>query len=148
MGLVVNHPLPMTFDEVLAQMDIRDLADVGEKEVLSGGPMQLGRGFILHSSEKEWPSTLKVSEEVYLTASKDILEDMAVKCGPKHSLVILGYAGWEAGQLERELGENTWLTVPAQSRVLFEADSAQRWQAAAECVGVDLNLISSFAGHA
>jgi len=148
MGLVVNHALPMLFDEVLSQMGIQDQANVGDKEVLSGGPVQLGRGFILHSSDRSWPSTLKIADDIFLTASKDILEDMAENKGPNRSLVLLGYAGWEAGQLERELAENAWLTVPADSRVLFDTDTPQRWQAAAECVGIDLNLISSCAGHA
>lgn len=148
MGLVVNSALDMHFDEVLSQMGIDDLADIGRMEVLSGGPVQVGRGFVLHSPDREWPSTLKVSDQIWLTASRDILESMAEGQGPKHSLVLLGYAGWEAGQLERELSENAWLTIPADTRVLFEAATDQRWQAAAECVGVDLNLIPTTAGHA
>ncbi len=148
MGLVVNHTLPMHFDEVLDQMGIKDCAQVGEKEVLAGGPVQVGRGFVLHSPDKHWPSTLKISDDISLTASRDILEDMASQAGPERSLVILGYAGWDPGQLERELAENTWLTVPADSRILFETETAQRWQAAADCMGVDLNLISTCAGHA
>ncbi|WP_317931427.1 YqgE/AlgH family protein [Halioxenophilus sp. WMMB6] len=148
MGLVINHALPMQFEEVLEQMGIEDHANVGGKEILSGGPVQLGRGFVLHTSDKQWPSTMRIADDVFLTASRDILEDIANNCGPDRSLVILGYAGWEAGQLEREIAENAWLTVPADSRILFDTDTPQRWQAASDCVGVDLNLISSCAGHA
>ena len=148
MGLVVNHGLSIQFDEVLEQMGIEDRANVGLKEVLAGGPVQVGRGFVLHSNDRWWPSTLKITDEIFLTASKDILDALATNDGPNSSLVILGYAGWEAGQLEREIAENSWLTVPADSRVLFATDTDQRWQAAADCVGVDLNLISASAGHA
>ncbi|BFM05262.1 YqgE/AlgH family protein [Halioxenophilus aromaticivorans] len=148
MGLVVNHGLSIHFDEVLEQMGIEDRASVGSKEVLAGGPVQVGRGFVLHSNDRCWSSTLKVTDDIFLTASKDIIEAIAVDDGPESSLVILGYAGWEAGQLEREIAENAWLTVPADSRVLFGTDTAQRWQAAADHMGVDLNLISSCAGHA
>lgn len=148
MGLVVNHALDIQFDEVLDQMDIDDLASVGHKEVLAGGPVQVGRGFVLHSNDREWSSTLKITDDVYLTASKDILEAIASDQGPDSSLVILGYAGWEPGQLESEIADNAWLTIPADSRVLFAKETDQRWQAAADSMGVDLNLISSCAGHA
>ena len=148
MGLVVNHTLGIQFDEVLDQMGIEDLADIGGKEVLAGGPVQVGRGLVLHSNEVEWPSTLMITDDVYLTASKDILQALATDQGPASSLVLLGYAGWEPGQLEQEIADNSWLTVPADSRVLFDTVTDQRWQAAADCMGVDLNLISACAGHA
>lgn len=148
MGLVVNHTLPMRLGEIFSQLEIEDNAGIGEIELLAGGPVQLERGFVLHSNDKCWESTLKVCDDIYLTASREILEALAQGDGPKKLLVILGYAGWEKGQLEQEIAENSWLTVPANSHVLFNTETSLRWQAAADYMGIDLNLISQIAGHA
>lgn len=117
--------------------------------VLSGGPVSPERGFVLHPrSDRQWHSSLYVSEDICLTASRDILESIASGNGPENALLILGYAGWEAGQLEQELAENDWLTVPADSDIIFNTPVEQRWSAAARPLGVDISLIPMQGGHA
>lgn len=148
MGVVINNPLGMELGEIFSQLDVQDLAGLGEQPVMAGGPVQMERGFVLHSPEFCGESTLGVSEQVSLTTSRDIIEDLACGRGPRKALVALGYAGWGPGQLEAELADNAWLTVPADSSVIFDTPVEQRWSAAAKQLGIDLNLISSIAGHA
>jgi putative transcriptional regulator len=116
--------------------------------VYAGGPVQLDRGFILHSPLGEWQSTLKINAELGLTTSLDILTAVAAGNGPEHTLIALGYAGWGAGQLEQEIVDNAWLTVPSDASILFELPVEHRWEAAAKKLGVDLTLIAGDAGHA
>ena len=104
--------------------------------------------YILHDSSTEWSSTLRVTHEISVTTSLDILEAIAAGRGPAKSLIALGYAGWGAGQLESELAQNAWLSGPAESDIIFNRPSQERWQAAADLLGVDLNLLSGDAGHA
>ena len=109
----------------------------------------MNRGFILHRrTDDKWGSTVHVSDQIALTTSQDILSAIAHDQGPCDSLVALGYAGWEAGQLEQELGENAWLTLPADSHIMFNTPIDQRAAAAVAKIGVDLALISPLAGHA
>ncbi len=148
MGLVVTNPINLSLGEIFAQMQLDDAAGLADTPVLAGGPVHPERGFVLHSSESRWESTLTLSPDISLTASRDILVAMAEGRGPKDYLVALGYAGWEAGQLEEEMAANAWLTVPADKAILFHTPWEQRWAAAARPLGIDLNLISSTAGHA
>ncbi len=149
LGIVINRPLSMTLAEVFAQLGL-DAAhtDIARQPVLHGGPVQTDRGFVLHSPSQQWDSTLPVSERVHLTTSRDILDALAAGKGPEKALVALGYAGWDAGQLEEELAHNAWLTVPVDERLLFEVPIEDRWQAAAQLLGVNLMTLSSDAGHA
>lgn len=149
LGIVINHPLNLTLGEIFHQLQLSDSAPIARQEVLSGGPVQMDRGFVLHpTDEKKWESTIKISSEISLTASKDILIDMANDKGPGKALVALGYAGWGPGQLEDEITANSWLTVPADAHVLFDTPCEQRWATASKRLGIDLNLIHSTAGHA
>lgn len=148
MGIVINHPMPMTLHEIFAQMEIHVAENQGHQPVLAGGPVQKERGFVLHTSDTEWSSTLKVSAELSLTASRDIITAMAEGNGPKDCLVALGYAGWGEGQLEAEIAANSWLTVPANKDIIFHVPFEQRWTAAAQALGIDVTLISNVAGHA
>ncbi len=149
MGVVVNRPSEYTVGEVLQQMGI-DSADeaLRAQPVLAGGPVHPERGFVLHDDAREWDSTLAVAEQLYLTTSRDILEAMARGEGPAHAVIALGCAGWGAGQLEQELIENSWLTVPADAELLFALPLERRWQAAAGRIGVDLAHIADYSGHA
>jgi len=113
-----------------------------------GGPVQNDRGFVLHEPAGNWEATLKVTDTIGITSSRDILQAIAAGKGPKNAIVTLGYAGWGAGQLESELAANTWLSGPASSNIVFDTPSEQRWQAAAALLGIDLNLLSSDTGHA
>lgn len=149
LGIVVNRTIELTVGDVLDQMKIeRDDSVRTEAQVYYGGPVQTERGFILHEDVGDWDSTLKVSELTALTTSRDILEAIASNNGPDRSLLALGYAGWGAGQLEREISENAWLNWPANNELLFSTPVPQRWAEAAGLLGVDLSLLSTDAGHA
>lgn len=148
MGIVINNPLPMMLGEIFKQMNLRDLHHQGNNTVIAGGPMQVERGFVLHSSETQWHSTIKVSEDVSITASRDVIDAIAEGQGPKSYLVALGYAGWETGQLEAEIAANSWLTVPADKNIIFNTPFEQRWTVAALALGINVSLISNTAGHA
>lgn len=149
MGVVVNRASDYTLGEVLQQMqlDTRDEALRGQI-VLSGGPVHQERGFVLHDGGTEWESTLEIGDGLYLTTSRDVLEAMAAGTGPQHAVVALGCAGWGAGQLEFELGENSWLTAPADPELLFALPLERRWQAAGGRIGVDMNRLTDYSGHA
>jgi putative transcriptional regulator len=149
MGLIINRPMELTLDEVLDHMEIQiQDRNVAQVPVYFGGPVQPERGFVLHTTGGEWEATLKITDDISLTTSRDIIEKIAEGGGPEQFLIALGYAGWGAGQLEQEIAETTWLNGPADTRILFELPSEERWSAAAAAIGVDLNLLSSDAGHA
>ncbi len=149
MGIIINRPMSLRLSDMLEQLEIPLLPkQAGVLPVYIGGPVQTDRGFVLHSGEHRWDSTLAISPEVSVTTSKDILEAIAQGQGPEHSLIALGYAGWAAGQLEEEISANAWLSGPASQDILFQLPAEQRWQAAASLLGVDLNLLSGEAGHA
>ena len=132
MGVLVNQPSEYTLGEVLAQMDITTGdGDLQARMVLNGGPVHPERGFVIHDDARAWDSSLIVGDGLYLTTSRDILEAMARGEGPANAVVTLGCAGWGAGQLESELSENSWLTVPADAELVFQLPLEQRWQGAA-----------------
>jgi putative transcriptional regulator len=150
MGVVVNKPSEYTLGDVFQQMGI-DTGDDALKQqiVLSGGPVHPERGFVLHDGGDGWDSTLAVGEHLYITTSRDILEAMAGGTGPRNAVVALGCAGWDAGQLEQELIEDSWLTVPADAQLLFDTPIDARWRAAAGSLGVDLiTQVADHSGHA
>ena len=149
LGIVINRPLSMNLGEVFDQLGLdASHSKVARQTVLHGGPVQTDRGFVLHSPGPQWESTLPVSERVHLTTSRDILDALAEGRGPENAIVALGYAGWDAGQLEEEMARNAWLTVPVDERLLFEVPLEDRWQAAGRLLGVNLLTLSSDAGHA
>lgn len=149
MGVVVNRPSEYTLGQVLAQMGIDSVdAALCARPVLHGGPVHQERGFVIHDGDRGWDSSLKVGEGLYLTTSRDVLEAMAAGEGPANAVLALGCAGWGAGQLEHELAENTWLTVPADKELLFGLPLDSRWQTAAHRIGVDLFRLAGYSGHA
>lgn len=150
MGIVINRPTELHLSDVLEHMGIPG-ADPrsAEQIVYQGGPVEEERGFVLHTPRNGgWKSSIQVTEQIGITTSRDILEAMARGEGPARSLIALGYAGWAAGQLEAEIQQNSWLSGPAQAEVLFDLPPAQRWEAAAKLLGVDMALMSTDAGHA
>ena len=149
LGLVINRPLPMTLGEVFSQLalDNRDVS-LGDRIVLKGGPVQVDRGFVVHRAGGVWDSTLKVSEVVHVTTSRDVLAALAGGNGPRNAFVALGYAGWQAGQLDEEIRANAWLNVPASETVIFDLPFEDRWQAAGRLLGIELTRLGSGAGHA
>jgi len=148
-GIVINAKTDITFHEVIAQMNIDIEPDEKrEQNIFSCGPVQQDRGFILHRPSGNWNSSLHVNDRVALTTSRDILEAIAQNKGPDDALIALGYAGWGPGQLESEMAANTWLSCPAEEQIIFDTPVEKRWQAAANILGVDLQLLSSDSGHA
>jgi putative transcriptional regulator len=153
LGIVINRPLTMALGEVFEQLALSP-SDPGlrDRPVLRGGPVQQDRGFVLHppaaAGLDPWDQTLKVSPTLHVTTSRDILGSMARGQGPVQAVVALGYAGWDAGQLEDEIRSNAWLNVPVDDAIIFETPFEQRWHAAARLLGVDIGRLSSQAGHA
>jgi putative transcriptional regulator len=149
LGVVVNRPIEMNLHALLEQISIPPATDAFKTvPVHFGGPVQVDRGFVLHMPVGQWQSTLAVGPEIGLTTSKDILQAVARGEGPNHMLVTLGYAGWAPGQLEHELTQNAWLTVPAQAGVIFDHPPEARLPAAMELLGIDFTQLSEQAGHA
>lgn len=149
LGVVVNRPIEMNLHALLEQVAIELEGDALKAiPIHFGGPVQVDRGFVLHSPLGEWQSTLAVSSEIGLTTSKDILQAVARGEGPGKLLVTLGYAGWAAGQLEHELAQNAWLTVQAAPGVIFDVPAEERLPAAMQLLGIDFASLSEQAGHA
>jgi len=149
LGLVINRPLDMGLGEVLEQLSL-DSPDeaLTAQPVLRGGPVQTERGFVLHESPREWEATMPVGESIFVTTSQDILASLATGNGPERALIVLGYAGWGAGQLDAEIRDNAWLSVLADPRIVFETPFERRWDEAARKIGVNLTTLSTQAGHA
>jgi putative transcriptional regulator len=149
LGVVVNRPIEMNLHALLEQVSIAPEHD-GFKSVPVhfGGPVQVDRGFVLHTPLGQWQSTLAVTSELGLTTSKDILQAVARGEGPRQLLVTLGYAGWAPGQLEHELAQNAWLTVQAKPELIFDLPPEERLAAAMSLLGIDYARLSDVAGHA
>jgi putative transcriptional regulator len=149
LGVVINRPIDMTLQALFERLSLtlkhKDLSDA---PIYFGGPVQTDRGFVLHEPAGNWQSTLRVRDAIGLTTSKDILEAVGRGEGPQKLLVTLGYAGWSAGQLEHELGQNAWLTVEAKDAIIFDLPAEERLPAAMELLGVDYARLADSAGHA
>lgn len=153
LGIVINHPTDMTVAALLDKIDLTvsgepDLHPLHKMPVMSGGPVQEDRGFVLHEPAGSYSSSLKVTSSVAFTTSRDILEAVAGGTGPDRLLVSVGYAGWGAGQLEKELLANNWLTVQANTEILFDLPLEQRFEAAIRLLGIDPWMLAAEAGHA
>ncbi len=149
MGLVINRPLDITLTDIFEQMSITTKDDEFDHiPVFMGGPVEQERGFVLHQPAGDWEASQKVTGQIAVTSSRDVLEAIAQHEGPEQFVIVLGYAGWGGGQLEQELADNAWLNGPAENDILFSTPVEQRWEAAAALLGIDLNLISTETGHA
>ena len=149
MGLVINRAMEdISFSDMLEQLGIEFGAEANRISVQFGGPVEQGRGFVLHSPDYTHESTLLVEGGVSLTATVDILKVMAEGEGPDKSLLALGYAGWGPGQLDTEILQNGWLSVEADPDIVFDPDLDAKWQKALAKLGIDLSLLSEEAGHA
>ena len=149
LGVVVNRPIDLTLGKLFEQIGIA-LADeqLKPQPAYFGGPVQVERGFVLHRPVGQWNSTLSVNDSVGLTTSKDILEAVGQGQGPEQIIVALGYAGWGPGQLETEIKQNAWLTVPANPALIFDLPPEERFYAAMQLLGIDPSMLSEEAGHA
>jgi len=149
MGIVVNRMTDLRLGEIFEQLSIDPAkASNTESVVYLGGPVQNNRGFVLHEPLGNWESTLTVTDNLGVSTSRDVLEAIAHNRGPDKYMVALGYAGWGAGQLEREISENSWLSGPASREIIFNLPVEHRWKAAARLMGVNLSTLSGEAGHA
>ena len=149
MGIVINRPIDMNLNDLFQQINLEVQNEhLGQETVYFGGPVHIDRGFVLHQPVGHWQSSLVVNGDTALTTSKDILEASANGTGPEKMLVTLGYAGWAAGQLEQEIAQNAWLTVPAENTVIFDLPCDQRLNAAMNLLGLDFARLSEDAGHA
>ena len=149
MGLVVNKLVDnVSFRDLLEQLNIQTGPVEDDIFVHFGGPVETGRGFVLHSSDYVQDATLVIDEDVGLTATVDILKSIAEGGGPDRSLLALGYAGWGAGQLDEEIQANGWLTVAPDVPLVFDSDLDGKWERAMDKIGVDFSKLSGDAGHA
>jgi len=172
MGLIINMPVNITLHDLLKQIEENDNEQASDGEatltpenspasqekiclhhsleqlVLSGGPISQNRGFVLHRTQAGWKSSLALSDDIMITTSKDILLALGTEKAPEQFMVTLGYAGWGPGQLETELQANSWLTIDADSDILFNTPIELRWQKATEKLGIDIAHLSSDIGHA
>lgn len=153
LGVIINKPTDMNIETLLERINIEcnvtpDLSQETKKLVMFGGPVQDDRGFVLHAPIGDFSSTLKITNDIAFTTSRDVLEAVAEGRGPKNMLVSVGYAGWGAGQLEEEIIKNGWLTVPADPTILFNLPIEQRLTAAIKLLGFDPMMLSGEAGHA
>lgn len=149
MGLVLNRQADeLTFADLLRQLEIVFEGETGSVPIHMGGPVEMGRGFVLHTSEYQQGGTIKVNDDISLTATVDILKDIAEGHGPRRAILALGYAGWGAGQLDTEIQKNSWLNVTADESLLFEGDLGEKWTRSIAKLGIDVSLLSGDAGHA
>ncbi|MEE2761396.1 MAG: YqgE/AlgH family protein [Pseudomonadota bacterium] len=149
MGLVLNQVLDaLSFSELLSQLGIEGENPEVEIPVHFGGPVEAGRGFVLHTTDFKQDATLEVDGEIALTATIDILKAMSRGRGPRRHLLALGYAGWGPGQLDQEIRQNGWLQAPADSEIIFDSDLESKWDRSIGVIGVDPRMLSDEAGHA
>jgi len=148
-GITINRQSDFTLGELLFQLNIPcESQEISSMIVLEGGPVSPDRGFVLHSPVEGFDSSIKINKDIMVTTSRDILSAIATGNGPRHFLVALGYAGWGDGQLESEMRQNAWLSVPADKGVLFESDLQNRWEKAVGTLGFNINDLHGVGGHA
>ena len=159
LGIVINRPMDLPLGSLVEQLPLNELDGDSERDpemdpsiaarpILDGGPVAPERGFVLHMPHGDWDSSLQVSAQLALSLSLDVIDAISQGQGPANSLIALGYAGWDAGQLEAEMLHNAWLNVPASTDIIFDVPFAERWSAAAQSAGIDLSRLSSDIGHA
>lgn len=149
LAIVINRPTGMYLGNILDQMGISTASQqVKDTPIFAGGPVQQERGFIIHNKDAvTWDSSIAISDSTCLTSSRDILEAIAEGKGPELYLIALGYAGWGEGQLEKEIINNAWLNTPYEEHILYKTPIKQRWAAAANEIGIDINQLTAPAGH-
>jgi len=148
LGIVVNLPISIELWEILEQLELDDQRPRDESQiVLRGGPVETEKGFVLHTDEPRWPSSLAITDTLTLTTSREILADIGQNGGPKDFLVALGCAGWYPGQLERELAENSWFTCKANNDIIFSKDFPRKPEMAAATLGFSMSQLTTDVGY-
>ncbi len=149
LGIIINRPLNLKLSGLFEQLSVDDADPLAASNpVMSGGPVGTERGFVLHDRQHSFENTVTVSDDIQLTLSRDVIDAMALGTGPDRSLVAIGYAGWESGQLEEEMLSNSWLNVTATPELVFDTPFEKRWDSAARLLGIDIASISPEVGHA
>ncbi len=149
MGLVINHTLPgLELSTLLSQLDIPGVTYGADVPVMSGGPVETARGFILHAGRFNQIESLKIEQDIHVTGTIDALKAIAQGRGPEKLMFILGYAGWSAGQLDYEMQQNAWLVTDADTDLIFSDDPEDRWERAIRKIGIDPLMLSGDAGRA
>jgi putative transcriptional regulator len=148
LGLVINLPVRMQLWEVLEQLELDDQRPrTASQIVLSGGPVETEKGFVLHNDKPRWPSSMAITDSLTLTTSREILADIGINQGPERFLVALGCAGWAPGQLERELSENAWFTCSASNDIIFSTDFTRKPEMAAATLGFSMSQLTTDVGY-
>jgi putative transcriptional regulator len=149
MGLIINQPLELiNYEALLEGMNLPKDTAAREIPVHFGGPVERNRGFVIHSSDYVREFSLSRSAEIGVTASSAILKDIVTGNGPKQAALVVGYAGWSAGQLEAEIEQNSWITVPASEALVFGTENDLKWATASKSLGIDMAFFSTTVGHA
>ncbi len=149
LGLIINRPTDLKLADMLEHLKLPHAAlGASGPIVYWGGPVQQERGFVVHTGPDRWESTLNIGEKLFITTSRDILDGIGKGEGPADYIVILGYAGWGAGQLEDEVLQNSWLNTPVDRAILFQTPIGERWRDATRLLGVDVTQLAGAAGHA
>jgi putative transcriptional regulator len=148
LGLVLNLPIRMNLTEIFTQLGMEDLRpNTASQIVLSGGPVETEKGFVLHDGSTRWPSSLAVTQQLTITTSRDILADISRGEGPANYLVALGCSGWNAGQLEQELKANSWLACPASKDIIFSSNFSAKPEMAVATMGFSLAQLTTDVGY-
>jgi len=148
-GLVINHPLSdVNSTTIFSSFDIKPTTDIRQMPIYFGGPIEAERGFILHTNDYNKDPVFKFDNEISLSSSLQILQDIAIGRGPDKSIFALGYAGWQDGQLESEIHSNSWLTIPFSHDLVFASDNTKKWVRAMDSLGINHYTFTSQAGHA
>lgn len=153
MGIMINAPLDVSVKKMLDQIEVVSVhpqvnPNSLKQQVLSGGPVAGDRGFVLHIPKDEYQSSIRMTADLCMTTSKDILTVLGTEAAPIHYLVALGYAAWDSGQLEKEIAENSWLTIEADNSIMFNTPLDERWHKSITKMGIDIANLSLDAGHA
>jgi len=147
-GLVINLPLRIQLWEIFEQLDMETVRSrAAPQVVLSGGPVESEKGFLLHTGGLNWPSSIRITDQLTLTTSREILADIAMNRGPEEFLITLGCAGWSEGQLEQELSDNAWFTCQATPDIIFSSDYAHKPEMAAATLGFSMSQLTSDVGY-
>ena len=150
MGLVINQPIDVTVGELLDKIEIDNdkTQNAAKVSVFAGGPVKTDRGFVLHSPQSGYSASQKLSSDIMITTSKDVLASLTTAQAPEQFIITLGYSGWEQGQLEQELLDNSWLIIEADPKIIFDTPVEKRWEKAVSMLGFDISQLSLEAGHA
>ncbi|MDE3060201.1 MAG: YqgE/AlgH family protein [Pseudomonadota bacterium] len=149
MGIIINSPIEnLNIDEIFKQLHIAEQPAARPLPVHFGGPVESNRGFVLHSADYAGGDSIVRKDGIAVTANVSILHELAQGKGPAQGMLVLGYAGWSAGQLESEIESGSWLTVPANARLVFGTDNEAKWNLAVSTLGIDMGHFSTVVGHA